>query len=204
MMPDEIEITELLPAHAASVADLHIRGISTGFISSLGPDFVTQLYCCVAGSRHAFGLVAVQDGVAVGFVAFATNLNRLYRSVIARKGIGFAFILAPRLLSFQRLKRVIETLFYPSRTKGDNLPRAELLAIAVSPDTQKKGIACRLVREGFEMCRQRGITQLKVLVGADNGPANRLYRKCGFELAEQIKSHGVLSNVYVAQIATLQ
>jgi len=203
-MSDEIEITALLPAHAACVAELHIRGIGTGFISSLGADFVTQLYRCIAESPHGCGLVAVRDGNVVGFVAFATSLNRLYLSVIATKGIRFAFMLAPRPLCLQRLKRVFETLFYPARTKGKGLPAAELLAIAVAPEARGKGIARRLVQEGFRMCRQRGITRLKVLVGADNAAANNLYQKCGFELAEQINSHGVASNVYVAQIKDTQ
>jgi len=46
---------------------------------------------------------------------------------------------------------------------------------------------------------KRGIERVKVLVATDNRPANKLYLKCGFELAGQIDSHGVKSNIYVAQ-----
>jgi hypothetical protein len=30
-------------------------------------------------------------------------------------------------------------------------------------------------------------------------PANKLYLKCGFELAGKTNNHGILSNIYVAQ-----
>ena len=52
---NDIQITKLLPSHAGDVADLHISGIHTGFISSLGIKFVTALYKAIAESKSAFG-----------------------------------------------------------------------------------------------------------------------------------------------------
>ena len=45
---NDIKIVTLLPEHAEQVAKLHISGIATGFISSLGTDFVKALYCAIA------------------------------------------------------------------------------------------------------------------------------------------------------------
>jgi RimJ/RimL family protein N-acetyltransferase len=39
-----------------------------------------------------------------------------------------------------------------------------------------------------------------VLVAADNQPANRLYKKCGFEYARRIRNHNIVSNIYVADL----
>jgi hypothetical protein len=36
-----------------------------------------------------------------------------------------------------------------------------------------------------------------ISVAAENEPANKLYRICGFELASQIENHGIVSNIYV-------
>jgi len=199
-MPDEITITELLPEHASAVARLHIDGITTGFISSLGADFVTELYRCVATSEYGFGLVAVRGDKVVGFVAFTTSINALYRSILLKKGIAFAFMLLPRLLTFKRIRNAFETLFYSARTRKAALPEAELLAIAVAASARKQGVAAGLVREGFSLCSRRAIKRLRVLVAADNKPANSLYRMCGFKFAEQITSHNVLSNIYIADI----
>ena len=50
-----IIIKSLDVSDASQVARLHITGISTGFISSLGLEFVTALYEAIAESEYSFG-----------------------------------------------------------------------------------------------------------------------------------------------------
>jgi len=199
-MTEQPKIMKLRPEHAHQVAELHISGISTGFISSLGVDFVTALYEAIARSESGIGFVTEQNEKVIGFIAFTTNLNRLYKSIILKKGVRFAFLLTSKLCSFKRIKKVFETLFYPSRIKKKNLPSAELLSIVVAPQCRGKGLAGQLVETGFQECRKRNIDRIKVLVGADSIVANKLYLKCGFKLVERIDNHGILSNIYVAKI----
>lgn len=80
-----------------------------------------------------------------------------------------------------------------------NLPSAELLSIVIAEEGRGKGLAKQLIEKGLKECTNRGIDKIKVLVGADNKPANELYQKCGFELVGQIENHGVLSNIYVVE-----
>ena len=198
--PDiQFELNPLQDKHAREVAALHIAGISTGFISSLGADFVSALYEGIAQSESAFGFVVQQEEKVCGFVAFSTNLGPLYRSIILKKGWRFAFILARKMLSWRRIKKVFETLAYPGRVKKMSLPDAELLSIVVSQDCRGKGLAHRLIDSGLQECKKRGIDSVKVMVGAANEPANKLYQKCGFAPAGQIDSHGVSSNIYIAR-----
>jgi len=185
--------------HAEQIAQLHIEGISTGFISSLGIRFVTALYEAIIKTGTCYGFVTDDDKV-VGFVAFTTSLGHFYKSIILKKGFRFAFLLARKMLSLKRIKRVVETLFYPSRIKEMNLPEAELISIAVAQQARQMGLATRLVEKGFAEYQRRGVEKVKVLVYAENNAANRLYQKCGFEFAEQIKSHGLTSNIYVATL----
>jgi ribosomal protein S18 acetylase RimI-like enzyme len=196
-----MRIRDIKLQDAPEVAKLHIKGINTGFISSLGIDFVTALYQAIAKDKSSFGFVAEENERVLGFIAFTTNLNKLYKSVILKKGWRFALLLVGKMFSLQRIKKVFETLFYPSRIKKLNLPSAELLSIVVADESQGKGIARQLVEKGFEECANRGINKVKVLVGADNQPANKLYLKCGFALVGQIENHGILSNVYTAEIS---
>ncbi|MHC4464512.1 MAG: GNAT family N-acetyltransferase [Planctomycetota bacterium] len=195
----QVEFKDLQVTHAGQVAALHIQCIGTGFISSLGIGFVTSLYEAIVKSKSSFGVVAVRNAKVLGFVAFTTNLNRLYKSAVWRKGLIFALLLAGNIRSRGRVKKMFETLFYPARTKKMNLPPAELLSIAVAPEEREKGLAGRLIEEGFRHCRRTGVDKVKVIVGADNKPGNKLYLKFGFELVGQIINHGVLSNIYVAQ-----
>jgi len=80
-----------------------------------------------------------------------------------------------------------------------NLPSAELLSIVVADESQGKGLGGQLLQKGLAECAKRGIEKVKVLVGADNKPANKLYLKCGFELVGQIDSHGVVGDIYVVK-----
>jgi len=194
-----MEFSSLSQGHARHVAILHIQGISAGFISSLVLKFVTSLYEAIAQGNSSFGYVAEEDGKVLGFIAFTTNLSKLYKSVLLKKGYRFALLLAGKMFSLKRIKKLFETLFYPSRVKKMDLPCAELLSIVVAEEARGKGLATELVKKGLEACRLRGIEKVKVLVGATNEPANKLYLHCGFELAGQIDNHGVISNIYSAQ-----
>jgi ribosomal protein S18 acetylase RimI-like enzyme len=193
-------IHSLQSKYAGKCAVLHIQGIPTGFISSLGQEFVAALYEAIAEDKNSFGFVAIEDEKVLGFVAFSTNLSKLYKYVILKKGFKFAFILARKMMSLQTIKRVWANLFYPKKMKQMDLPAAELLSIVVASEGRGKGLAKQLVNAGFEECRKRHIEKVKVLVAADNEAANKLYQKCGFELNTQINSHGVLSNVYVRDL----
>ncbi|OQY05656.1 MAG: hypothetical protein B6I25_05370 [Planctomycetales bacterium 4572_13] len=196
-------ITNLKKQHAAQVANLHIKGISTGFISSLGVGFVTALYESIAEDKNSFGFVALEDDKVLGFAAFSSNLSKLYKFVIWKKGLKFGFIVARRMLSIQNIKKIGANLFYPKKMKQMNLPDAELLSIVVAPEGRGKGIAKQFTEAGLEECRKRQIEKVKVLVAADNEAANKLYQKCGFQLAAQIDSHGVKSNVFVVKVRNI-
>lgn len=54
-MTKDIAIREITVQDAPVVAALHIEGISTGFISSLGIDFVTALYEAIIQGTVSFG-----------------------------------------------------------------------------------------------------------------------------------------------------
>ena len=196
-----MDIKVLDAKFAFDLALLHCSGIPTGFISSLGQEFVTALYEAIAEDKNSFGYVVVEDEKVLGFVAFTADLNALYKSVVLQRGLKFASMLAIKAFSLKTIKKVFETLFYPSRIKKMNLPSAEWLSIVVADESQGKGLGLQLLQKGLAGCAKRGIDKVKVLVGVDNKPANELYQKCGFELVAQIENHGILSNVYVVDTA---
>lgn len=185
---------------ASQVADLHIKGISAGFLSSLGPKLMNALYEAISESPHSFGLVWIENSQVLGFVAFTSDLRKLYKSVCLKKGVLFVALVFRRLFSLRTIRRIFETLFYPGKTRDLNLPNAELLSIAVDESQRGKGIGPSLIQEGLKLCAEKGIMQLKVMVADFNKPANRLYEKMGFKFVTQIESHGVKSNVYVINL----
>lgn len=187
-------------ADAEAVATLHIEGINTGFISSLGHAFVTALYQRIAVDSHAFGLVAEVGGQVVGFVAFTTDVSALYKSVLHKGGLRFVGLLLGKLFLWQCCKRMMETLLYPRRQDIQNLPRAELLAIAVLENQRRQGLGQQLLRRGLDVCREHGLDSLKVCVGGQRRAAQTLYENLGFQHICDIEHHQRLSHVYVKEL----
>ena len=194
---ETVQIVPLSPEHAQGAAALHIEGIHMGFISSLGIDFVSALYRAIAESPESFGYVALNEGNVVGFATFTTNLKGLYKSIMKKNMFRFGFLLFGKMFSWKMIRKIFETLFYPSRIKKYQFPEAEFLSMAVSPAARGHGLATRFVKTGFQECQRRGIKELKILAATTIGPVNKMYEKFGFKVAAQIENHGIVSNVYV-------
>ncbi len=199
-MNDEITIELFKPKHVAQVAQLHIEGIKTSFISTLGIDFVATLYGSISTSESGFGFVAIKNENVIGFSIFTTNLNALYRHVVRKSGFKLLMKIAFRIKSFSRIKNMLETLFYPNRIKKLNLPRAELLSMVIAQEGRGTGLAARMTKKSLRECKDRGENSIKALVAVDLIPINKLYKMLGFTVATQIKNHGVISNVYVVEL----
>jgi ribosomal protein S18 acetylase RimI-like enzyme len=192
-------IESMAPEHVKAVARLHCQGISSGFISSLGERFGTILYESMAQSEEGFGYVMTHGGRVAGFAAFSSNLGRLYRNILLRRGVRLTSLIAGRLLRWDQVVRVWQTLRYPQRMETLDLPEAELVSIAVAPGMRRLGLAKLLIQRGLAEGRKRGIEKIKVMVGASNEPANRMYQQCGFNWVAQIDSHGTPSNIYMIE-----
>ena len=185
-------------ADAPRLAELHATRMTEGFLSALGPRFLRILYRRVVASPDAFAYVAEEsfDGTAtvVGFAAGALDVSDLYRQFVLRDGVIAGVAAAPRLVRSWR--QVIETLRYPAST--DDLPDAEILSVAVDPRAAGRGVGTRLVGAATGELTQRGVTAAKVVTGADNVAALRLYERCGFERRARVAVHeGTPSEVLV-------
>ena len=172
-------------ADAAAAARLHAGQISEGFLSSLGPRFLTLLYRRIVAWPRSFLMVAEEDGVVVGQAAATEDVSGLYRQFLVRDGVVAGALAAPHLL--RQWRSVLETARYPS-THGD-LPSAELLAVAVDAGSRGRGIGRALVLAANEELGRRGVGDARVVVAASNGPALGLYRSAGFRPSTTIEVH---------------
>jgi ribosomal protein S18 acetylase RimI-like enzyme len=191
-LTDECIVRDARLDDAATVADLHVVLISEGFLSFLGPRFLSRLYRRIIVSSDSFLLVAEAEGRIVGFIAGSTDVRGLYRSFLWHDGVRAATLAAGRLISSPR--RVFETLRHGSSEGASTARGAELLAIAVALDRQGEGVGGRLVRSFLNEVIRRELDAAHVIVGADNQPAVKLYEKAGFVTADKFELHvGTLS-----------
>lgn len=190
-----ISVRTGVEADARRAAELHAGRITEGFLSFLGPSFLTRLYRRICRSPHGFLLVAVADsgseangaGEAAGFVAGSTDLGHLYRSFLWHDGLAAALAAAPRLLSGWR--RVAETLRHGASTADGTGRGAELLAIAVDAGRQTRGVGTQLVSAFLDQVTAQGGEAAYVVVAADNPGAIRLYERAGFVLQSEFELH---------------
>ncbi len=189
-------VVHLNQRHAVMAAELHRAGIDTGFLSSLGNTFLRQLYRAIPSCPAGFGFAWEEpDGAVLGFIACAESTGRVYKQALLRRGILMALPLARFLVRPAVIRRMIATLRYPSQV-GDELPAAEVLSIAVSPQARGKGVGKALMKAAMDEFHRRGIEMVKVAVWAGNETANHFYERCGFTLAMQREHHGLPMNIY--------
>jgi ribosomal protein S18 acetylase RimI-like enzyme len=184
-------------ADSKRLAHLHATRITEGFLPSLGPAFLDRLYRRIVRSVDSFAYVATDDadGHIVGFAAATADIGGLYRAFVLRDGIVAGVVAAPQLVRSWR--RVLETVRYPAG-EGDDVPAAEILAVAVEERAGGQGIGSLVVDAATRRLAERGETAVKVVAGADNAAALRLYERCGYRVRTRVQVHeGVASEVLV-------
>jgi ribosomal protein S18 acetylase RimI-like enzyme len=186
---------------AGAMARLHSSRISEGFLPTLGPRFLERLYARVVRHPGGFALVDADGTRIVGFVAGATDIGALYRSFLRRDGVLAAAGAAVPLARSWR--RAFETLRYPAATTAD-LPDAEILAVAVDAAASGRGIGRALVDAAGPQFLARGATSVKVVAGADNVAAVRLYEACGYRVVDEIEVHGGTRSVVLVRTASAE
>jgi ribosomal protein S18 acetylase RimI-like enzyme len=182
-------------------AEIHQNEIHEGFLSTLGRDFLVVLYGTLAGSEHAFVFAAVDGERVFGFIVGAMDTGAVYKEFMRRAGLKAVYLLAPKLFSFRRIKRIFETVLYPRRKKEDDLPEPEILNFCVRSDLQGQGVGSALFKELRSEFSRRGVEQIRIVTGETQRSAQTFYEKRGARLAANIEVHkDTVSRVYVFDI----
>jgi ribosomal protein S18 acetylase RimI-like enzyme len=183
-------------ADALQVAELHVAAINEGFLATLGPRFLRRLYARIVESAHGFLLVAVdpqeKGGTSViGFVAGASSVSRLYREFVLKDGVVAGISSAPQLM--RSIPRVVETLRYGAKDQDDESDgeraETELLSLAVAERARRRGAGALLVDAFRTEAARTGTSSARVVVGASNASAIRLYNQKGFVEARRLQLH---------------
>lgn len=187
-----------LPERAVlSVAQLHVAEIPGGFLSRFGERFLRLVYEAIVTHQESFLIGALVDRELVGFICGSTNTTSLYRSFAKKSGVKAALALFPSALSFNALRGIAETVFYPVRP-APGLPNAAILNFAVAPKARGQGVGSRLLHALGVEFRQRGEGVIRIVCGADQVAAQRLYLRYGATQVCTMELHrGVESKVLV-------
>ncbi len=190
------------------VAGLHYQGIDQGFLSSLGPEFLTLLYETIDKSPDAVLITEQHDGRVIGFVSGASRLWPIYKGMVVRLP-RLVIALAPVLLSPLKLWRLLELLRHSvagakseKNRSGVAIPDFELLSIAVAPEARRNGVAKRLYDALVVYVGSQRKHGFKIVVGETLIGAHKFYLRMGAVPQARACVHAdTVSVVYVQKIA---
>lgn len=185
---------------AVQIAKIHKEEIKKGFLSRLGERFLSLFYEAIIFFPDSFVVVAEEDGRVIGFVSGCLNINEFYKKFFKKYAVWTFFVLLPKIYSLVVIKKIFETKRYSQHTE-ENLPKEELLTIAVKGDFKGRGISKDIFeRFVFEM-KQRNVKSFKVVVGGDLERAIGFYEKMGLSFHSEIFIHkGAVSRIYIYQV----
>ncbi len=180
------------------VAKLHASCISQGFLSSLGPRFLTVLYRAIDQCDTAV-LIVEKDGTRVtGFVTGGSGMGSVYRQML-RDWPRLGLSLAPALVQPHKIKGILEILTRrDSNGDATSLPEHELFSIAVDPAFRGSGTAERLYHALNDHFRASAVPAYRIVVGESLIPAHRFYTRMGAKPVRTVRLHGTsTSTIYV-------
>ncbi len=181
------------------VAELHRSEIKTGFLASLGVNFLTLLYRTIAQSCRSILVVAFNNGQIIGFASGAISKRAIFSRLLRNNMLILSFILLPKFFSSSNIAKIIDLLIYSGASGERNeVPSAELLSMVVEERFRGRGVAQKLFTELVNEFRKMGIETFKIVVGDSLIPAQRFYEKMGARRSHKIELHkGVISWVYI-------
>ena len=206
-MTIEYKISEFTYDEIHQSVRIQIQELAQGFLSSLGEKPLELIFAHVASSRWGILIVAVESeqSQVVGYVFGATDTGQLYKEFLLKRTPAAVIYFLPKLLSWQRIKKAFETLLYPTRKRPEQmqLPKPELLDLAVTQAYQGTGVAQELFRQFVNQCRSRGVTAFQIPTTEGLDRAHRFYEKMGSRKVSTIEVHqGQQTYIYLYEIGS--
>jgi len=173
--------------------------IPKGFLSTLGTGFLARLYREIICSDNSFCFIAIDRGRIVGFACATKNTRALYRNFFKKNFLLLALLTIKKLFIFSNLMKIIDHAKYNSK-KG-NLPKAELLSIAILPNYKRKKIGRKLCEEINKEFLKSKIKEYIAVTAGDNPESNPFFLNIGYKKITGIRIHNDReSNIYLLRI----
>lgn len=181
---------------ARNIARIHRESISTGFLSSLGLNFLTKLYEFIISNGYSNCYVYVINNKIVGFCCITNDSKRLYGDFLKKHLLLAAKITIINLFKIDTLRKIVDHLFYNS--KKDKLPNAELLSVAVISGYKRKKIGSQLFDYIQNKFKKQNIKKFVIATGANNIESNEYFKSQDCKLYKKTQlHHNQDSHIYI-------
>jgi hypothetical protein len=180
------------------IARIHLNEINSGFLSSLGENFLALLYECIDASDKSTLIIIKKEKKIVGFISGTYSIRSIYLHFFYRF-YKLIIILFPFIFFPSKLIKILDILFVSKKfKKKSNLPKSELLSLAVLKNYRGEKIATSLYKDLIKFFRKEKIDQFKIIAGDSLKNAHQFYRYMGAKKIGAIEVHnGYLSTVFI-------
>lgn len=187
------KLVELQEEHVDDVASIHLWAFKDHLNILLGRSYVKAFLRWFIEDPKTISLVALQDGVAQGYVVGAAWG---YQSKMNRDIMAYAIKSMARRPFIVFNRRVLNTIWLRLKTLfGFNKSIADtqalypgriisLVGIGVSEDAQGTGVAAGLMKGFIEQAKKEKFDFARLSVYASNARARRYYEKHGWTLEQ--------------------
>ena len=170
--------------------EIHLKTFTGFFLTFLGRGFLKELYAGYAEHEKSGLIIAEEEGKVLGFLAYSEELSGLYKYLIKRKIIKFAWFSFWAFLrkpgSFMRL---IRAFLKPGESVRDE-SYVELASIGVLPEQKGKNIGTQLIKCLQAKFDPDKFSYIKLETDAENNESvNNFYIKNGFRLAASYETN---------------
>lgn len=178
------EITAKEKQIVDNVVNIHINTFKGFFLTFMGKGFLRQMYRSYCEHKDSNLLVAFDDdNNPLGFVGYSNDMSGLYKFMIKRRLIKFAWYSFGAFLRKPKIfMRLIRAFLKPSESSKEE-KYVEIATIGVNPDIKSNGIGSKLIDAVKERVDFTQYEYIMLETDAENNEgANHFYVKNGFVL----------------------
>ena len=163
------------------IISIHLLAFQGFFLSFMGRGFLKLIYSSYIEHNNSGILVAYENKRIVGFLAYSSDLSGLYKFMIKKKILLFAwYSLGAFLRKPSIFIRLGKAFFMLCEAKRDE-KYVELASIGVAPNVKSKGIGSNLINVLKTMVNFTEFAYITLETDAkDNDGVIKFYEKNGF------------------------
>lgn len=181
------------------VAQLHYHSLKTGFLPTLGVNFLALMYKCIDEANFSILITKYKKSKLTGFVTGSLGSSSLFKLML-KHPISLIFTLAPIIFNLKKLRKVINICKHISSSERKKYPKPELLSICVNPDYQGQGIGFELYQQLLQYFKSVPVSEFIIVVG-QSLKANSFYKNQGAKKIGELQIHpNVNSNIFIQRL----
>lgn len=171
------------------IVSIHLDTFQGFFLTFMGRGFLKLMYRSYVEYNNSGVLVAFENEKPIGFLAYSGNLSELYKYMIKKKLISFAWY---SLGAFFRkptvFMRLVRAFLKPGETKRPER-YVELASIGVDPNVKSRGVGSQLIDTLKSMVDFNEYAYITLETDAvNNDGANHFYQKNGFVIERKFET----------------